>query len=248
MKYLKYINEAWNKSKDSDISAAIKEIRSLGSVNPFNERETAFGFQGTDHIVLAEVSKFDGHLWINGIQSTERNKGYATQIMNKIIEIADKYQVYCALTPKPYTNFKHKDILNATQLKNWYSKFGFKPTKGDRSLERAPQSSKQEKTLEPLQTQIEPEVVKKGNQEIDPSYTHFAMFIPKNKIVTGWDYKDVSADERKHYSKIDLRDWFPEQANGSKIKNFRVYNINKLKKMGIDPFDSNNWTQLTDND
>ncbi len=148
---------------------------------------------------MLDINRYDGHLWISGIQSTERNKGFATIIMQKIVEIADKYQIYCGLSAEPYTNIKYKDILTASQLKKWYRKFGFKSVKGDTSkLERAPQST--QKIKEPKQIVEEPKQIveepkqeeTKGNNEIDTTYTHFAIYLPKKKIVTHMNYLAVN--------------------------------------------------------
>ena len=42
--------------------------------------------------------------------------------------------------------------------------------------------------------------------KVDPTYTHFALGKADNKIVTGWEYKDLDVDDIKYYTKMDLKD------------------------------------------
>ena len=78
--------------------------------------------------------------------------------------------------------------------------------------------------------------------EVDPNYTHFAIKKSNNKIVTGWDYKNNDSDEIKYYSKIDLKDLFPD----NKISDFKVLGRNALKRMDIDPFNWDSWIKNGD--
>jgi hypothetical protein len=76
-------------------------------------------------------------------------------------------------------------------------------------------------------------------ESIDPKYTHFAVLKSNNKIVDGWDYKGVDIDDIKYYSKLDLKDMFPEK----KLSEFSIVGKNNLIRKGIDPFNSTNWNQ-----
>ena len=75
------------------------------------------------------------------------------------------------------------------------------------------------------------------NFKVDKSYTHFAIRKSNNKIITGWDYKGLDKEEIIHYSKIDLKDLFPE----TKLSEFLILSLNTLNKKNINPFDWNNW-------
>ena len=239
MKYLKKFNLIleWGKSSEEDIYEAIVELRSLGSPNPLNYREIVFQFDGEEGIVLLEISRFDNHLWINGIHSTTRNKGLASKVMKKVCEVVDKHNIYVALDAEPFTNFRHKDILSKKQLMEWYKNFGFKSIGGG-TMERIPNVI--EKTIiKPKE--IEPKI-KTGDYKfkVDPTYTHFAIKNSDNKIVTGWDYKGLVSDEVKHWSKIDLKDIFPD----NKLSDFTVLSLNNLRKREIDPFNWDNWAKM----
>ncbi len=74
---------------------------------------------------------------------------------------------------------------------------------------------------------------------VDPTYTHFAVRCSDNKIVTGWEYKDLSNEEIKYWVKLDLKDIFPDE----KLTDFKVYTIKGLKKLGIDPFTWDAWVK-----
>ena len=79
--------------------------------------------------------------------------------------------------------------------------------------------------------------MEKGGQnkwEVDPTYTHFAVRKSNGKIVNGWDYKDTDKEDIKYYSKYDLVD----MGNPS---DFKILTASHLKRIGVDPFDSDNW-------
>tara|TARA_R110000851_G_scaffold251971_4_gene404484 strand:+ start:8259 stop:10553 length:2295 start_codon:yes stop_codon:yes gene_type:complete len=72
---------------------------------------------------------------------------------------------------------------------------------------------------------------------IDPTYTHFAVFKLNNKIVDGWEYNNLDNEEIKHYSKIDIIDNFPD----FKPSLFKIVTKRGLEKQGINPINSDNW-------
>lgn len=77
------------------------------------------------------------------------------------------------------------------------------------------------------------------NEQINPKYTHFAILKNTNKIITGWDFRHIDPDELKldkmHYFFRDIIDM------DFKPKEVLIGTVKKLKKEGIDPFNSNNW-------
>ena len=72
---------------------------------------------------------------------------------------------------------------------------------------------------------------------VDKKYTHFAIRKSDNKIVDGWDYKGIEPDEIKYYTKIDLKNNFPDE----KLSNFSIASGKNLINKGINPFDWANW-------
>lgn len=69
---------------------------------------------------------------------------------------------------------------------------------------------------------------------INKKYKYFA-FIPKiNKIVNGWEIVD-DVESLKYYAHIDMAD------NEYKKNQYKLLSANGLLKMGIDPYNSNNW-------
>lgn len=72
-------------------------------------------------------------------------------------------------------------------------------------------------------------------EPVDKEYTHFALGKKDNKIVTGWEYKDLDADDIKYYAKIDLKDM------DFKPTDFVILSVKGLKKRGINPFSWSNW-------
>jgi len=106
------------------IDKAIAAIRRLGIRNPLNSRETLIN----DNVII-EVSNWDKRLWINTLQSLEKGKGHATEVMKMLCKIADKYNVTMALDPLPYS--KDPNRLNQQQLVQFYKKFGFSFEEGE---------------------------------------------------------------------------------------------------------------------
>ena len=83
---------------------------------------------------------------------------------------------------------------------------------------------------------------KGDGQEIDPSYTHFAIDKSTGKIVEGWEYdNEIDNESIKHYCKIDLEDMFSDR----KISEFKILTGKSLLKQGVDPFDwRSNWQHV----
>jgi hypothetical protein len=120
---LKDILREYVPSDPANLAKALKDIQSLGYPNPLNSREIVI-----DNSVVIEISVFDKRLWFSSIHSIDKGQGNAGRVMQKIVDIADKYGVTIALTPKPFGT--STDKLNKSQLVAFYKKYGFKPEKG----------------------------------------------------------------------------------------------------------------------
>lgn len=71
---------------------------------------------------------------------------------------------------------------------------------------------------------------------IPKAYTHFIVRKSDNKIINGYDYKGVDADDIKYYTKEDFNDM------GISSKDFTLLTKASLMNKGINPFDEANWT------
>lgn len=95
-----------------------------------------------------------------------------------------------------------------------------------------------------LKEKIVHRIVKGINESIPYDNTsndsHFAIYIPQNKIIYSWDYSDVDSNDLKNavkdYFTVDIED------NGINPKDVKVVNRNTCMKLGLDPSDQNNWT------
>jgi hypothetical protein len=77
--------------------------------------------------------------------------------------------------------------------------------------------------------------------EINPNYTHFAIDKETNKIVNGWEYdSDMDKESITYYCKIDIIDM------DLNPKDIKVLTTKFLMSKGIDPFNTDNWINLTD--
>ena len=81
---------------------------------------------------------------------------------------------------------------------------------------------------------------KNKKTKIDKKYTHFAISKKDNKIVTGWEYKNLDKESIIEYTKLDLMDMFPDK----KYSDFKILSKNLLLNKGFDPFDSDNWVNF----
>jgi len=111
-------------SNPADIDKAIKEIEKLGIRNPMNSKEIII-----DNSVIIEIINWDKRLWFSSLYSIERGEGNASKVMQKIIDIADKYKVTIALDPHPFGTSTGR--LNRPLLINFYKKFGFEFETGE---------------------------------------------------------------------------------------------------------------------
>jgi hypothetical protein len=111
-------------SDPANIDKAVREIEKLGVRNPINPKEIII-----DDTVFIEISNWDKRLWFSSLYSLERGKGNASKVMQKIVDIADKYKVTIALDPVPFGTGEGR--LNLSQLVNFYKKFGFEFEDGE---------------------------------------------------------------------------------------------------------------------
>jgi hypothetical protein len=75
---------------------------------------------------------------------------------------------------------------------------------------------------------------------IPKSYTHFIVYKPTDKIMFGYDYKGVDADDIKYYTKQDFKDMDFDDVN------YKLISKERLIAKGIDPFDKSNWSNYAD--
>jgi hypothetical protein len=75
------------------------------------------------------------------------------------------------------------------------------------------------------------------NENIDKTYTHFLVDKKSNRILSGWDYMGLDPESIKEYTRMDIKDMFPD----SKLSEFTVVSKDNLKRKGVDPFDESNW-------
>lgn len=116
---LKDILKEYTPSDPDALNKALKEIERLGPRNPLNPKEII-----VDNSVLIEISIFDKRIWFSSIYSMDKGQGNAGKVMQKIVDIADKYGVTIALDAVPFSTAKDK--LSKSQLVKFYKKYGFK--------------------------------------------------------------------------------------------------------------------------
>jgi GNAT superfamily N-acetyltransferase len=118
------ILKEYTPSDANSLNNAYREIKKLGPVNPLDPKEIV-----VDDSVFVEISVWDKRLWFSSLHSLDKGQGNATKVMQKIVDIADKYGVTIALDPIPYGKDPNK--LTYNQLVKFYKKFGFKFEEGE---------------------------------------------------------------------------------------------------------------------
>jgi len=90
-----------------------------------------------------------------------------------------------------------------------------------------------------VMNQFKKDLNEKRRFNVNPKYTHFAVFKDSNKIATAWEYGDIESEElrseKKHYFYNDLVDWDIDP------KSVNILSRKYLERKGINPFDWNNW-------
>jgi len=113
-----------------DFDGFMAEYDSISKTNPLNPRINYWYMgkkDGADCLVLTDISEWDGAIHVGSIQTVPpdvcEGEGYASQVMNKLVDLADKHGVPMSLDPKPFGSEK----LGVKDLKSWYRRAGFKP-------------------------------------------------------------------------------------------------------------------------
>jgi hypothetical protein len=109
----------------------VRQVRAWGYPNPFNAREIVVG-----DAVSLEVHEFDGTVRLVSIRAFTPKQGAGTEVMEKLVELADQLGVTLGLDPVPY----HAQVkIPQRKLIQWYRRFGF--TGGAEGMERLPKSA-----------------------------------------------------------------------------------------------------------
>ena len=110
--------------------AFMSEYDSMSKTNPLNPRLNYWYMgkkNGADCLVMTDLSEWDGAIHIGSIQTVPpdicEGQGFASQIMNKLIGLADKHSVPMSLDPKPFGS----ENLGVKELMQWYRRAGFSP-------------------------------------------------------------------------------------------------------------------------
>lgn len=80
----------------------------------------------------------------------------------------------------------------------------------------------------------------KRKTNINKKYSHFAVHTATGKIVDGWEYGNLDKDDIKYYFKQDAKD------NDYSLKEFKCIDALTLFKRGVNPYDSDNWSNVGD--
>jgi hypothetical protein len=70
---------------------------------------------------------------------------------------------------------------------------------------------------------------------VSKKYTHFALIKSSNKILTGWEYKNLNPIDIHYYAKMDIEDM------DFNFKDVKILTSKALIKIGINPFEWSNW-------
>ena len=120
-----------NEELRENFDAFMSEYKSMSHRSPMGFRDDRFWsmdeIDGKLCLVITNVSVFDGAIHFGSIQTVPpdicEGKGFASNVMNQMVTLADKHQVPMSLDPKPFGQKK----LGVRDLKSWYRRAGFNP-------------------------------------------------------------------------------------------------------------------------
>lgn len=95
-------------------------VYSWGKLNPYNDREVLI-----DNNCLLRLQVSFNSVYIEHIRSLPefKNKGYASKLLKRLVDLADKMNVRLTLHPQPTDN--QGQGLSMDDLINWYKRYGF---------------------------------------------------------------------------------------------------------------------------
>lgn len=76
--------------------------------------------------------------------------------------------------------------------------------------------------------------------EINPNYSHFAFDKNRKVIVNAWEYGDISGEDLRRNKKYYF--WDDMVDNEFDPRDFVYVTAAYLRRLGIDPYDSKNWS------
>ena len=128
--YMRELLAEVNDNNPSDFDGFMAEYDSMSKPNPLNPSLNSW-YMGkkddTDCLVLTDLSEWDGAIHVGSIQTVPPNvcegQGFASQVMNKLVNLADKHEVPMSLDPAPFGSEK----LGVKELMQWYHRAGFSP-------------------------------------------------------------------------------------------------------------------------
>jgi hypothetical protein len=119
-----------NDTVPPDFDGFMAEYESMTQQNPLNPGQRYWNVgqkDGVDCMVLTQMNEFDDAISVLSIQTVPpdvcQGQGFASSVMNTLMNLADKYQVPASLDPEPFGQEK----LGVKELQAWYSRSGFKP-------------------------------------------------------------------------------------------------------------------------
>ena len=124
------INEEAKPSQDA-LGAFMQEYESTSEQNPLDWRTRYYAMGKTEDgkwcVVQTQLQVFDGMIHVSSIQTTPpgecEGRGYASEVMQHLVQLADKHAVSMSLDPKPFG----QKTLGVGDLQRWYKRAGFKP-------------------------------------------------------------------------------------------------------------------------
>lgn len=178
--------------ENNNLSTALSDIQNLGIPHPFMPGSIWID----EYSITLDVRIWDGKIWLSNIltNESERGKGYASKVLDSIIEIANKYKVELSLVPKP---FGSKKSLTKSNLIAWYKRHGFKPIRNDDMMIYSP-STKLESILKEITSDI-PKILYHAT-----SYENLGSILRKGLSVDNTEKAIFFTDDPKSSAKFML--------------------------------------------
>jgi 8-oxo-dGTP pyrophosphatase MutT (NUDIX family) len=109
--------------KNPALTAFMQDLWAQTKGNPFNNAERVYQNKS-----IIEARPFDGRIHLSFIRSVEQGKGWGTEGLKFLTDLADKHGVEIDLDADPPHGM---EVLSQSQLISWYKRHGFRRRRGE---------------------------------------------------------------------------------------------------------------------
>jgi len=202
----------------------LSEYESMSQQNPIGYPGDRYWYMGEHEgkhcLVMTNMSVWDGQMMFNSIQTVPADvcgkKGFASKVMNKVVDLADKHQIPLSLEAMPFG----QEALSKPELESWYKRSGFKQDSDydEGFMVREPKASSKKKStvyFSEKRSPLEYNGVQASRIAVtDESAKHGTGYFDGSKDVAFLDYSLYDGGDRVFIHYMKTRDENRGQGHG----------------------------------